>query len=244
MAQIFPKWTNDTPRIAAVGTAVLGAFVVFAFYWWASPKNTDVGYKPKQPVEYSHALHAGKADGQLGMDCRYCHAYVERGAHASIPPTHTCMNCHKQVKTDSPKLQLVRDSYASDKSIEWVKIHKLPDYAYFDHSAHVGFGVGENRGAIGCETCHGRIDQMEVVKQVQPLSMGWCLECHSDPAQNIRPVSAVTYMGWIPDAEWRVKAEAIAKTINPPGSLSRAKQIDANGQPITVASAGCNGCHH
>src|SRR5689334_13976015 len=193
MAQIFPKWTNETPRLITVGSLIgLGA-TVFAVYWWASPWNTDVGYMPKQPLPYSHKLHAG----DLKLDCRYCHAYVERGPHAGVPPTQTCMNCHKQVKTDSPLLEPLRKSWANGEGeggppVPWKRIHKLPDYAYFDHSAHMGVGVGENRAAIGCETCHGRIDTMEVVHQVQPLSMSWCLECHSDPARNLRPVEAIT----------------------------------------------------
>jgi hypothetical protein len=240
MAQIFPKWTNETPKLAVAGGGALAAFVTFALYWWASPWHTDVGYKPRQPVPYSHQLHAGR----LEMDCRYCHNYVERGPHAGVPPTQTCMNCHSQVKTKSPKLKLVRDSWASDESIRWVKIHKLADYAYFDHSAHMGFGVGENRAAIGCESCHGRIDQMEVVKQTQPLSMSWCIDCHSNPAPNLRPVEAITKMGWTPDAAWSAKAEEIAKTLAPPGSITRARQVDAQGNEITVASYSCNGCHH
>jgi Cytochrome c7 and related cytochrome c len=242
MAQIFPKWSNETPRLITLGTLAGGAFAAFALYWWASPYNTDVGYAPKQPVEYSHKLHAG----ELKMDCRYCHAYVEKSAHASVPATQVCMNCHKQVKTDSPKLQLVRDSWADgkgDKSIEWVKIHKLPDFAYFNHSAHVGVGVGENRAAIGCETCHGRIDTMEVVKQAQPLSMSWCLECHSNPGPNLRPVDNITTMGFKGDLMWKEKAAMIAKTLNPPGSLSAAQKIDAEGHVKTYATAGCSGCH-
>lgn len=243
MAQIFPKWTNDTPRMAAVGTLLAGGFVTFAFYWWASPKHTDVGYAPLQPIAYSHQLHAGQQAGQLGMDCRYCHAYVERGPHAGVPSTQTCMNCHVQVKPKSPKLVALHESWKTDTSIPWKRIHKLADYAYFDHSAHVGVGVGENRAAIGCETCHGRIDEMEIVRQSQPLSMGWCLECHGDPGPNLRPVDAVTTMGWKGDEAWSAKAKEIAKTLNPPGSLTRAKQVDAAGNPITVASAGCTGCH-
>lgn len=239
MAQIFPKWTNETPKMAAGGGLALSAFVIFAFYWWASPRHTDVGYKPKQPIDYSHELHAGR----MGMDCRYCHSYVERSAYAGVPPTSTCMNCHKQVKTDSPKLAALRQSWADDTSIRWVRIHKLGDYAYFDHSAHVGVGVGENRAAIGCESCHGRIDKAEVVKQVEPLSMGWCLDCHNDPKQHLRPVEMVTKMGWKADAAWTAKAAEIAKTLNPPGSLTAVKQVDEHGKMIAVASAGCSGCH-
>lgn len=241
MAQIFPRWTNQTPRLVTIGTLVGSAVVTFAFYWWASPLHTDVGYAPKQPVAYSHKLHVG----ELQMDCRYCHTYVEQGPHAGVPATATCMNCHKQVKKDSEALKPVRESWADGagtKSVEWVKVHKLPDYAFFNHSAHVGVGVGEHRAAIGCETCHGRIDTMEVVSQREPLSMGWCLECHSNPAPNLRPVEAMTKMGWSADLEWRNKAAAIAATLNPPGSLSGAQKFE-DGHWKTYATAGCSGCH-
>ena len=241
MAQIFPRWTNQTPRLITIGGLVgLGA-LIFAVYWWASPYHTDVGYKPVQPVPYSHALHAG----ELKMDCRYCHVGVEQGASAGVPPTQTCMNCHAQVKKGSEKLKPVYDSWADgkgEKSIPWVRIHQLPDFAFFNHSAHVGLGVGENRAAIGCETCHGRIDTMEVVHQVQPLSMGWCIECHSNPAQYLRPVDAVTTMGWSADVGWQRRREEIAATLNPPGSLSGAQRF-VDGHYQTYATAGCSGCH-
>ena len=239
MAQIFPKWTNETPLLGLVGTLVAGSSVVFGLYVWASPMHTDVGYKPKQPVAYSHELHAG----QLGMDCRYCHAYVERGPHAGVPPTQVCMNCHAQVKKDSALLEPVRKSWADGTSLAWVRIHKSPDFVYFDHSAHVGVGVGENRAAIGCETCHGRIDTMVEVKQAMPLSMSWCLECHSNPAPNLRPVDKVTAMGWTGDFAWRDRAEAIAATLHPPGSLSRAHRLGDDGKMHTYSTAGCSGCH-
>ncbi|GMU62342.1 MAG: cytochrome c3 family protein [Myxococcales bacterium] len=242
MAQIFPRWTNQAPTLILVGTLVLGGGGTFGMYWWASPYNTDVGYKPVQPIEYSHKLHAG----ELGVDCRYCHSYAERSAFAGVPPTATCMNCHTQVKKDSQKLKKLRESWADgkgDKPIEWVRIHKLPDFAFFNHSAHLGVGVGENRAAVGCETCHGRIDTMDVVKQVQPLSMSWCLECHSNPAPNLRPVEQVTAMGWTGDLAWRDKAQHIAGTLNPPGSLSAAQKVLPDGKLATYSTAGCNGCH-
>ncbi|MBL8910963.1 MAG: cytochrome c3 family protein [Archangium sp.] len=241
MAQIFPRWTNQTPKLITLGA--LGGLVatVFAVYWWASPYHTDVGYAPRQPVAYSHALHAG----ELKMDCRYCHVTVEQGAMAGVPPTQTCMNCHAQVKKGSEKLKPIYDSWNDGNgttSVEWVRIHKLPDYAYFNHSAHMGFGVGDKRAAIGCETCHGRIDTMEVVRQVQPLSMSWCIECHSDPALNIRPVANITTMGWSADLGWREKQKEIAASINPPGSLSQAQRY-VDGHYKTYATASCSGCH-
>jgi hypothetical protein len=256
MAQIFPRWSNEAPRYILLGSVVgLGA-LVFAVYYWASPWHTDVGYRPKQPIPYSHRLHAG----DLGMDCRYCHMFVERGPHAGVPPTQVCMNCHRQIKKDAPALAALRESWDKGTPIPWKRIHKVPDFAYFDHSAHVGVGVGANRAAIGCETCHGRIDTMgsplaakdqnfpaqddgNGVIQNQPLSMAWCIECHNDPTSKLRPVDAVTKMGWFPPMGWRDQAEKIAATLHPPGSLSRAHMLRADGTPVTVASAGCSGCH-
>jgi len=242
MAQIFSRSSNQTPKQGLVGFLALGGFVIFAFYWWASPLNTDVGYKPVQPIAYSHALHAGT----LKLDCRYCHMFAERGAFAGVPSTQVCMNCHQQVKKDSALLKPLMASWADgkgDKSIPWVRIHKVPDFGFFNHSAHVGLGVGANRAAIGCETCHGRIDTMEIVSQQQPLSMSWCLECHSNPAPNLRPVEAITAMGWKGDPAWTSKAQTIAATLNPPGSLSAAQKQMADGHYETYATAGCNGCH-
>jgi hypothetical protein len=125
----------------------------------------------------------------MGMDCRYCHNTVEKAAHAAIPPTATCMNCHSKVWTKSPKLAPIRDSFASGQPVEWLKVHDLPDYVYFNHSAHVTRG-------IGCVSCHERIDQMDEVYQAKPLSMSWCLECHRNPDPNLRPPSEVTNMTW------------------------------------------------
>ncbi|MFO0680093.1 MAG: cytochrome c3 family protein [Polyangiaceae bacterium] len=183
--QIFPRSLNRLPLIAAVALALLGGGATFVVAYYFSPLNTQVGYAPIQPVPYSHRLHAG----QLGLDCRYCHANVERSAVAMVPPTQTCMNCHSLVKTDSAKLEPIRQSWATGKAVEWVRIHRLPDHAYFDHSVHVTAGVG-------CSDCHGRIDQMDVVRQEKPLSMGWCLDCHRDPTPHLRPKDQVTNMEW------------------------------------------------
>jgi hypothetical protein len=242
MALIFPKWTNDIPRVAAPVAGVLGTFAIFAIWFWASPKHTDVGYAPQQPIPYSHKLHAG----DLGMDCRYCHMNVDKSAHAGVPPTQTCMNCHKQVKVGSPRLAALRQSWGDGKpendggAIPWKRIHKNPDYAFFNHSAHIGIkqeGVG-----IGCTTCHGRVDQMVIVHQVQPLSMSWCLDCHNDPAPNLRPIDQITNMAWEPDAAWSSSAAEIAKRLHPPGTKN-AREILPDGQIIVRATAGCSGCH-
>jgi hypothetical protein len=187
LAQIFPKWLNYLPLAVGLGAPALGALAVGGVWYYGSPKYTDVGYRPVQPVPYSHALHVG----ELGLDCRYCHVSVEKSAVANVPPTQTCMNCHHVVARDSPKLAPIRESFTSNKPMRWIRVHNLPDFAFFNHAAHV-------RAGVGCVSCHGRIDQMEVVTQVQPLSMSWCLDCHRDPAPRLRPPEEVTNMEWIP----------------------------------------------
>ncbi|BBM89949.1 hypothetical protein COTS27_01667 [Spirochaetota bacterium] len=182
---LFPKWLDKLTPIFLWGGIVGLLGVIFVFWYWFSPKSLNVGYQPEQPIPYNHQLHVG----QLGLDCRYCHYTVEQAAHAAIPPTEVCMNCHTLVKTNSENIKKVAASYENEEPIDWVKVHNLPDYAYFNHSRHVAAGVG-------CVECHGRIDQMEIVYQAEPLSMGWCLECHRNPAGSIRPVEFVTDMEW------------------------------------------------
>lgn len=189
VAQLFPRWTNHLPLAIAAGLPLVGLVLVAAVWYWFSPRFTDVGYEPVQPVPFSHKLHAG----DMGMDCRYCHNTVEQAAHAAVPPTATCMNCHTNVGGEVNALETVRAAYETGEPLEWVRVHMLPDYAYFDHSVHVAAGVG-------CASCHGRIDQMPVVRQQEPLSMGWCLDCHRNPEPNLRPRSEVTNMAYDPAA--------------------------------------------
>ena len=246
MAFIFPKWTNDIPRLIAPLLAVGGGFVTFAVWFWFSPLHTDVGYAPQQPIPYSHKLHAGLQQGELGLDCRYCHNNVERSANAGVPPTQTCMNCHQQVKVGSPRLQPMRDSWGDGTAatdgggIPWKRVHQIPDYAYFPHSAHTA--IVHKGVAVGCQTCHGRIDEMVVVHQVEPLSMSWCMDCHNNPAPHLRPIAELTNMLWQPDAAWLVKAEEIAKDLHPPGNKNSVTTLP-DGQVIVRATAGCTGCH-
>ncbi len=165
------------------------AFAIFAVWYWFSPEYTDVGYRPEQPVAFSHKLHAG----EMGMDCRYCHNTVERAAMAAVPPTATCMNCHWQIKNEkgkqSPRIMPLNESMATGDPIPWQRVHLLPDYVYFDHAPHIASGVG-------CSTCHGRVDGMATVAQEESLSMSWCLDCHVDPGPNLRPLDEVTNMDW------------------------------------------------
>ena len=178
-----------------------GAFfsLVFIIWYWFSPKHLEVGYQPKQPIPYDHSLHAG----ELGIDCRYCHVSVDVSAKASVPSSEICLNCHNVVKKDSPHILKIRESVAKNEPLEWKKVHHLADYAYFNHSRHVNSG-------IGCATCHGRIDQMKEVRQVQPLSMGWCLECHRNPEKFIRPKSEITNMSWTAEDQEKLGKELVA----------------------------------
>lgn len=209
MSQIFPKKANVLPHVSLAGALFGGVFAILIVWYYFSPEYTDVGYAPEQPVPYSHRLHAG----ELGMDCRYCHNWVDVSKHANLPATQTCMNCHSQIRTESLALLPVRESWATGQPVEWVKVHQLPDYAHFTHAQHVNNGVG-------CETCHGRIDQMEVVSQVEPLSMGWCLECHRQPELYLRPDEEVTTMGYVQPADFiernleRIRTQAIQPPTN------------------------------
>jgi hypothetical protein len=205
---LFPRWTNQVPAIAGAASLLLFVGVVGAFWYWGTDKFWRMGYTPKQPIEFSHKLHAG----DLGMDCRYCHSTVERSSFAAVPPTQTCMNCHAKVKTDSPKLALLRERAADDKPLEWVRVHSLPDHVYFDHSAHLAAGVG-------CSTCHGRIDQMARVTQKQPLTMGWCLSCHRDAGPALRSASEITKMDWQPKLVQSLRT-ATGRMANPPQHCS------------------------
>lgn len=187
---VFPKWANRVPFFVLLGLLGLVASVIFVFSYWMTPKHFDVGYQPDQPIPYSHRLHVG----ELGIDCRYCHSMVDQAAHANIPSTETCLNCHNVIKKESPEIMKLRESYANNEPIEWKRVHFLPDYAFFNHSRHVNSGVS-------CVSCHGRVDQMEVVRQEESLSMSWCLDCHRNPDGHIRPKDQVTNLGWVPDGD-------------------------------------------
>lgn len=219
MAQLFPRSANKLPQLTLLGVAGGGVMLVLLITYYFSPKFFEVGYMPDQPVPYSHELHVG----QLGMDCRYCHANVERAAMATLPSTQTCMNCHSTIRPQSLDLLPVRESWATGEPIEWIKVNHLPDYAHFSHAAHVNVGVG-------CESCHGRVDQMEVVFQVSEMSMSWCLDCHRSPEEHLRDPELVTKMGYL--AEVREDRETynafieqnlariVAEGIHPPETCS------------------------
>ena len=189
MPQIFHHSTNALAKITIYGAL----FIIVALLWVAvelnrSSWNTGQWVERQQPVQFSHKHHVGDD----GIDCRYCHTSVETSASAGLPSTSTCMNCHKQIWSDSPYLEPVRASFRSGKPIEWIRVHDLPDFAYFNHSIHVKKGVG-------CSTCHGRIDNMPILYQAKTLQMEWCLECHREPERFVRPVSEIYNMEWRPE---------------------------------------------
>jgi hypothetical protein len=192
MAQLFPKAANQIARASVTLAAValgLGAVLLVEVL----PRSSVVTRQHEareQPVPFYHMHHVGG----MGIDCRYCHTAVDRSANAGIPPTKTCMNCHSQIFKDSPVLEPVRASYRTDTSIEWVKVHDLPDFVYFNHSAHVNKGVG-------CTTCHGPIDKMAFVWQENSLLMEWCLDCHRRPEKYLRPKAEVYSTSYRPPAD-------------------------------------------
>src|SRR6266853_2564074 len=187
MANIFPRGSNLLPLKIVIAPAVLVPAVSGAMWYYFTPKYTRVGYQPNQPIPFPHDVHVS----QLGMDCRYCHSFVEVAAHSNVPTTQVCMNCHQQVQKDNPKLAPLRESWTTGKPIEWVQIHKTPDYVYFNHSAHV------NRG-VSCVSCHGRVDKMPIVYHAEPHSMDWCLNCHREPETALRPLDKITDLAWQP----------------------------------------------
>jgi hypothetical protein len=186
MPQIFDRSSNWLTRLSLVLSGViLIAVGVTLNYLQRSPWVTRQGQRAEQPVPFSHKHHVQG----LGLQCQYCHTSVEKSSYAGIPPTKTCMNCHAQIWTNAQLLAPVRNSWATGESIVWTKVHDLPDYVYFDHSIHV------NKG-IGCSSCHGRIDNMPLTYQESSLQMEWCLNCHRNPANNLRPTSEIYQMAW------------------------------------------------
>lgn len=202
MPQVFHRSTNTLSRVSIFGALIGVAAIAYGLNLInRSSYVTQAGIAREQPVPFSHRHHAG----ELGIDCRYCHTAVENAAFAGIPPTATCMNCHAQIWAESPVLEPVRASFRTDRSLEWVKVHDLPDFVYFDHSIHVQKG-------IGCATCHGRIDRMNLTWQEASLQMEWCLECHRHPERYVRPRGEVFNMRWQPPAERPRLGEELVKT--------------------------------
>jgi hypothetical protein len=191
MAQTFRRSANTVFIVTLIGLVlVVGGLIGLGYALQSSAYTTRAFEARTQPIQFSHERHVGGN----GIDCRYCHTSVETSSFAGIPPTKTCMNCHAQIFKDSPFLELVRSSFRDDRSIEWTRVHDLPDFVYFNHSIHV------NKG-IGCSTCHGRVDLMPQLYQVQTLQMSWCLDCHRNPELYVRPRESVFDMTYRPPAD-------------------------------------------
>jgi hypothetical protein len=191
MSQIFHRSANTISRISIFGAVFFVAALLTLFdVVNRSPWTTGAHVAKEQPIQFSHERHvAGN-----GIDCRYCHTSVETSAFAGIPPTKTCMNCHSQIFSNSPFLEPVRASFRSGKSIEWMRVHDLPDFVYFNHGIHI------NKG-IGCTTCHGPVDRMPLMRQEASLQMSWCIDCHRNPERYVRPRSAVFSVEYEPPAD-------------------------------------------
>ena len=188
MSQLFHQSTNTISRLSIFGFV----FILAALGWAILTVNrssyvTEANVARSQPVPFSHKHHVAG----LGIDCRYCHTSVEVSSFAGIPPTKTCMNCHAQIWSDAPMLEPVRESFRSGNSLEWVRVHDLPDFVFFNHSIHVAKG-------IGCSTCHGQVDKMPLTWRVASLQMEWCLDCHRQPEKYVRPKDKVFDMAWAP----------------------------------------------
>ncbi|HEY3121889.1 MAG TPA: cytochrome c3 family protein [Vicinamibacteria bacterium] len=201
MPQVFHHSTNTLSKLSIFGAV----FVVAGALWVTaevnrSPYVTQAGVTREQPVPFSHQHHVGG----MGIDCRYCHTAVETSASAGFPPTKTCMNCHAQIWSQSPTLEPVRESFRTGKSLEWTKVNDLPDFVYFNHSAHV------NKG-IGCTTCHGRVDRMPLMWQHASLQMEWCLECHRHPERYLRPKEEVFNASWEPPPDQLEQGDRLVK---------------------------------
>ena len=215
MAQLFSRNANTVARLsllAAVGG--LAAVACYGYLIAESPYETRQDVPREQPVPFSHEHHVGG----LGIDCRYCHTTVETSSFANIPATKICMNCHSQMWAVAAELEPLRQSYRTGRSVQWTRVHDLPDFVYFDHSIHVNKGVG-------CSTCHGSVDHMPLTWQAEPLRMEWCLDCHRNPAKYVRPPDRVFDMSYKP----------------PPDQLALGQKLVAENHIQSLTS--CSTCH-
>ena len=208
MPQIFHPSTNAFAKVSIFGAVFFIAGLAVALTAvFRSPYNTNVDVSIEQPVQFSHEHHVGG----LGIDCRYCHTSVEVSAFADIPPTHTCMTCHSQIWSDSPALEPVRESFRTGMPIEWTRVHDLADFTYFNHQIHVNKGVG-------CETCHGRVDQMPLMRKAETLYMEWCLECHRAPEEHLRPLEEIYTLGYVPEENQRIVGNRLLEEYDTPSA--------------------------
>jgi hypothetical protein len=242
MPQIFHRSTNTLSRATIFGAV----FVVAALSWVAmefqrSPYLTYAGVRKPQPVPFSHQHHVTG----LGIDCRYCHTSVETSSFAGIPPTKTCMNCHSQIWTNAQLLEPVRASYRSGESLQWTRVNQLPDFVYFNHSIHINKGVG-------CNTCHGPVDQMPLMYQQESLQMEWCLGCHREPEKNLRPRDQVFNMRYQPpsagspvpvDGKNFMDQESLGAYLAKAYKVRTGTLMTSDGQRSVSDITSCSTCH-
>ncbi len=225
MSRIFPKQSRTIAAKALLGVMLFGALATGAAFYYGTPAYYRAGYQPVQPIAFSHELHIK----QVGLDCTYCHNHVKESWFSNVPATSTCWNCHGadkgNIKADSPLLAPLRESHRTGRPIEWVRVHKVPDFVYFNHEAHV------NRG-VSCVSCHGQINNMAEVYHAKPLTMSWCLECHRNPGPNLRPNDQVTNLSWDPRSDPRFAG----KTMEQVGA--ELKESSGVRPPVD-----CTGCH-
>jgi hypothetical protein len=229
--QIFHRSANVLSRLSIYGGIFIAAFVLWAcIQLQRSPYVTYAGVVRPQPVPFSHQHHVSG----VGIDCRYCHTSVETSGFAGIPPTNTCMNCHRQIWTSAPLLEPVRESFRSGKSLVWNRVNDLPDFVYFDHSIHINKGVG-------CNTCHGPVDHMPMMYNYASLQMEWCIECHRAPEKNLRPRDQVFNMRYQqPTADTPVNLDGVTYG----DQLSLGKALVKKYHVRSVADiTSCNTCH-
>jgi hypothetical protein len=228
--QIFHHSTNTLAKLSIFGGIfLLAGIAAAAAMIQRSGYNTGQYVELQQPVQFSHKHHVGDD----GIDCRYCHTAVEKGGNGSgsagMPPTQTCMNCHSQIWSESPYLEIVRTSWKEDKPIEWVRVHDLPDYVYFNHSIHVAKGVG-------CSSCHGRVDEMPAVYQAASLQMEWCLACHREPERYLRPKSEIYNMEY--NGENELGENRTAEQLERGRQLKREYRVQSE-----AVMTSCSTCH-
>jgi hypothetical protein len=187
--QVFSSGSVIALKVGSIAALLLVTTAVLAWRAYVAPRPAQ-WEAVEQPVPFSHKHHVGDD----GIDCRYCHTGVEKSAFAGIPPMSTCMTCHSQIFTDAPVLAPLRQAYARGSGLVWQRVHHLPDFVYFDHSIHIAKGVG-------CSTCHGRVDQMQLTERVAPLKMQWCVACHRHPEPYLRPQQEIFDMQWQPGSD-------------------------------------------
>jgi len=212
MPQIFRRSANTLSKVSIFGLlSLVGGLIVLAIVLARSSYVTRQEIFVEQPLQFSHMHHVTDD----GIDCRYCHTSVETSSFAGIPPTKTCMNCHAVLFANASFLEPVRASFRDNKPLHWTRVHDLPDFVYFNHSIHIKKGVG-------CETCHGRVDQMPLIYQQHSLLMEWCIDCHKNPAPNLRPRSEITMMGYRPAVDQSILGPQLMTeyNVNPPISCS------------------------